>query len=172
MLSEHWQEGAQAFLNTEHKNYSESLLVDTGAFENLMGSKWLERIERIKKASRSKSSSQPVEWESLNNPIPVGGVGKDVINAKWRAKVPIALKGGKKTSYEALFLEDNGTPALLGTKALQGTNAILDLRRGRLHLYCSENENFVVTKGNSFHKMQLDHAGSGHILLPCTDYDE
>ena len=76
----------------------------------------------------------------MNNTIPVGGTGKDVITAKWRAKVPIALKGGKKTSYEALFLQDSGTPALLGTKALQGTNAILDLRRGRLHLYCGETE--------------------------------
>ena len=63
------------------------------------------------------------------------------------------MQGGKNTSYEALFLEDNGTPALLGTKALQGTNAILDLRRGRLHSYCGETENFdIVTKGNSFQK--------------------
>ena len=160
-------------MNTEQKNYGECLLVDTGAFENLVGSLWLERVERIKKASQSKSSSQPVEWEPLSNPIPVGGVGKDIITANWRAKVPIALNGGRKTSYEALFLENNGTPALLGTKALQGTNAILDLRKGRLHLYCGNTENFdIVTKGNSFQRMQLVQAKSGHILLPCTGYDE
>ena len=78
-----------------------------------------------------------------------------------------------KTSYEALFLENNCTPALLGTKALQNTNAILDQRKGRLHLYCGHTESFdIVTNGNSFQKMQLIQASSGHILLPCTGYDE
>ena len=162
----------QFYLNMS-KQDSECLLVDTGAFENLVGSKWVERLENIKNRSKSTSRFTPIHWEQLMHPVPVGGVGNDVMKANFRARVPIALKGGMKTIYDALYLESNNTPALLGTKALQKTNTILDLREGKLHMYCGNTSDIKIdAKGNGYQRMQLVQARSGHILLPCTGYDD
>ena len=119
-------------------DFGEGLLIDTGACDNLMGEKWLERVTAIHPNSRTPDNKLQIHWTKLNTPSPVGGVGKDIVHGEWRARVPISMPGNKRTLYEALYLPDNNTPALFGTKAMQRTNTILDLRAGKLHMWSGD----------------------------------
>ena len=83
------------------------------------------------------------------------------------------MPGGKKTNYEALFLADNNTPALLGTKAMQRANTILDLRDGKLHMWSGDTADIKIEAPSNtqrLQKFQLVQVSSGHLLLPCTSY--
>ena len=105
--------------------------------------------------------------------VHIGGVGNDVSTAYWKTKVPIGLRNGKRSEYKALYLENNRTPALLGTQSLRNMNAILDLREGQMFLYCGDTSDIALsTKNTAAHKLRLEVAKSGHILLPCSCFDE
>ena len=145
--------------------------MDTGAVQNLVGSDWFHRATKLLNANGLKSAD--IGWEQLERPVPVGGVGNDVNNAYWKTMVPIALRNGKRSEYKALYLENNRTPALLGTGSLRKMSAILDLREGDMYLYCGETSDIKLSsKGTPAHKLKLDVAKSGHILLPCTCFEE
>ena len=83
------------------------------------------------------------------------------------------MQGGKRITYDALYLDNKNTPAVLGAKSLQQTNAMLYLREGMLHMYCGDTSDFkIVADGKTYQKFQLVQASSGHLLLPCTAYDD
>ena len=167
------QEHIHTYLNTENKERGEHLLVDTGAAQNLVGSEWMQRARKFLPSSKEQKAD--VGWEQLNNPVPVGGVGNDVNTAHWKTIVPIALRNGRRSEYRALYLHNNRTPALLGTQSLRKMSAILDLREGEMALYCGDTSDIVLNakeESPTYHRLNLEVAKSGHILLPCSCFDE
>ena len=116
------------------------LLVDTGAFQNIAGSYWVSRVEEILK----QEGQPPIEWSKLDNPHPVSGVGKDIVYAKWNAKIPIKFPGGGRTTYNCLYMENSKCPGLLGMQSLNQTGSILDLRAGELYMYSGDTANVRI----------------------------
>ena len=142
--------------------------MDTGAFQNIAGSEWVSQMEKALK--RSKQSK--IEWKLLDRPHPVSGVGNDIVYAKWTASIPIILPGGGKTTYTCLYIDDNNCPGLLGMRALSSTGSILDLRPGKLCIYSGNTEDVEIPCRKGITKMTLEQAPSGHIMIPCGQFEK
>ena len=156
----------QIFLGESH--HGPCLLVDTGAFQNIAGSFWVQNLQKI----LSQENQPSIKWKRLDNPHPVSGVGKDIVYANWTASIPIMFPGGRKTTFNTLYMENSKCPGLLGMEALGRTQSILDLRAGKLHIYSGNTANVTidVPKGSDVQRMQLVQSSSGHILLPCAQF--
>ena len=142
------------------------LLVDTGAFQNIAGSYWVSRVEEILK----QEGQPPIEWSKLDNPHPVSGVGKDIVYAKWNAKIPIKFPGGGRTTYNCLYMENSKCPGLLGMQSLNKTGSILDLRAGELYSGDTTNVRLDIPQRSDVTRMRLEQSSTGHILIPCAQF--
>ena len=142
--------------------------MDTGAVDNICGSVWVDEV------SKYLPEGLQVGWTELPRPHPVTGVGNDTVHARWRVQVPIGLPGGPVTIYDALYIEDNNTPGLLGTSAMQQTGTIIDLRRDQMRIYSGDTSGIRIdtSRANSYSDFNLIQTQQGHILLPCTMYSE
>jgi len=111
-------ESRRAFLqSTRLEHGREGLLVDPGAFDNLVGARWVERMEKI-------AQEQGVEAtrETLPNVIGVEGVGKEAQRAKEMTSMPGAFKTLEGTvrpaRYQAPIIPDSDIPALRGHESI------------------------------------------------------
>ena len=145
-----------------------ALLIDTGAGDNICGSRFVHEVEK------HLPPRQTIGWSPLERPHPVSGVGNDTIFAKWRVNIPICLPGGDVTSYDAMYLEDNNTPGLLGTTAMQNAGTIIDLRAGQMHIYSGNTRNIVIdtSRAANFRRYNMTQSKQGHIYLPCSNFHE
>ena len=166
------QSQALTFLS---QNAEATLLVDTGAFQNLCSDKWLNRVQEA--LDRTGGSLDPlyskIIWEKLETPHPIRGVANEEVKANYRVKVPIGLPGGGLTYYEGLLLEGNNTPGLLGMSAMKKTNTVLDLRPGQMCMYsgsAADTIDITIPKNSGYKKYKLIESSGGHILLSCANY--
>ena len=104
----------------------------------------------------------------------MSGVGNDTVFAKWRVNIPICLPGGDVTSYGGMYLEDNNTPGLLGTAAMQQVGTIIDLRADSLHIYSGDTSRIRIDTSQALYHKRYDMVQSkqGHIYLPCSQFHE
>ena len=141
----------------------EALLVDPGAHDNLVGSEWVRRTERI-----LAQYGIDVVRSDMSRPAIVGGVGKGVETCAQQAAVPIMLPGGVTATYNAPIVPNSSTPALLGNKTLKRNRAIIDCATGVL-MFCGPGDVKIdAPPGTSV--MQMQFSDSGHWMLPCTEY--
>ena len=152
-----------------------TLLVDTGAFQNLCSDKWLALIQEA--LNQTGGNLDPkyskIIWEKLDTPHPIRGVANEEVKAHWKVKVPIGLPGGGLTYYEGLLLEGNNTPGLLGMSAMKKTNTVLDLRPGQMCMYsgsAADTIDITIPKNSGYKKYKLIESSGGHILLSCANY--
>ena len=69
------------------------MLVDAGAFNNLVGSQWVERMDRLnQQCGRPKNARAP-----LGRTITLGGVGKNPKESNQNIKVPTSINGDSST---------------------------------------------------------------------------
>ena len=67
----------------------EAMLVDTGALNNLVGSQWVERMDRLNQQyGRPKSTRAP-----RGRTVTLGGVGKNTHESSQSVKVPTSVDG-------------------------------------------------------------------------------
>ena len=120
-----------------------------------------------------KRAKEPgIEWVKLDKPHPVTGVGNDIVYAKWWANIPIKLPGGGRTTYKCLYMDDISCPALLGMHSLQSAGAILDLRKDHLCMYSGDTKDIKISCRGDVTKMKLEQSSTGHILLPCAQFEK
>ena len=103
----------QIFLGESH--HGPCLLVDTGAFQNIAGSFWAQKIQEI----LGQEGQPSIKWKRLDNPHPVSGVGKDIVYANWTASIPIMFPGGRKTTFNTLYMETASVQASWEWKLLE-----------------------------------------------------
>ena len=92
--------------------------------------------------------------------------------------MPVGLptsEGPVNADYSATVLPNSAVPALLGLQAMEQSKAILDLRKGKLCMWTSDNLDDIeirIKKGREGNVVQLPlvKAPSGHLILKCTDY--
>ena len=144
------------------------LLVDTGAGENICGSRF------VKEVQKNLPPGQEVTWSPMERPHPVSGVGNDTVYCEWRANIPICLPGGDVTRYSCMYLEDNNTPGLLGTTAMQQAGTIIDLRPGRMHIYSGDTRQVSIdtSRASNYRRYDLVQSKQGHIFLPCSHFKD
>ena len=145
-----------------------ALLIDTGAGDNICGSRFVKELER------HLPPGQKIGWTRMEKPHPVSGVGNDTVHAEWRVNIPICLPGGDVTVYNAMYLDDNNTPGLLGTAAMQQAGTIIDLRGKHMHIYSGNTSGISIDTRNAsnYRRYDLVQSNQGHIFMPCSNWHD
>ena len=102
------------FFGSSHQlNQGEAMLLDTGAWNNLVGSQWVERMDALNGQAGGKGSVR----SRLPHTLTLGGVGKHSQKSNHSVKVNTFISGDTST-YEATVIDNSKLPALLGVKSL------------------------------------------------------
>ncbi len=103
--------GAAYHTNTRLPGNREGLLADSGAYENIMGDRWLKRV-----TSHAEHAGKKTKVETQSGLGSVCGVGGSSNAVRSKATVPVGVKELGNTSYTGSVLDDSDVPALLGLK--------------------------------------------------------
>jgi hypothetical protein len=144
----------------------EGLLIDCGAVDDMAGNLWRGRVEVIGNSAGQGTSRAAI------SPISVEGVGDTASVASVRAKLPICLANGQQSSYKPIVVgtadKPSELPALYGLVGLRGQAAIIDCGNNRLIVPGPGGIQYTLSPGTQVHKLEV--AQSGHLLLPCCEW--
>ena len=143
----------------------ESLLVDVGAWDNLAGSRVMKRV-----IERANSAGHGCAWQKLKKTLSIEGVGKSANEATEGVTAAICLEDGTVGSFQTAVVDDSELPALLGLNSLTKLKAVIDCEHKRLLLIGPGGYKIQLSPGSKV--LQLHSAPTGHLLLPCTCWEE
>ena len=142
----------------------EGLLVDPGAFSNLMGSKWMERQAKIASDHGRQAHTLPLE-----SPLRVEGVGKLAQQCNHQGVVPLGIRELEGDGeFRAPIIPDSDVPGLLGLTSLAEKSAVLDCKGKQLIFPGPGGINMQLSPGSIV--IQLENAPSGHLLIPVSEF--
>ena len=147
-----------------------SLIVDPGAWTNLMGKVLARRLIQRAIASGHKPKQEKI------SPIHVAGVGKGHQQCDWKVECPITItNSSNQTSLHKIttpIVEGPGgeeLPGLLGLRTLESERAILDTGNRRLYLPGPGEVQIVLPPGSL--EVPLEKAPSGHLVMVIDEYE-
>ena len=153
--------------NTELTDGRQALLVDPGSYNNLSGAPWSRRTAILAGRNGFKATQK-----RRGRPLQVSGVGKDAQTCSYDCNLPIALKTIDNRGIPATFVtptvDDHALPALLGLKTLMEQRAIMDF--ANLHLAFQGPGDSKIDYCPGTDVFQMFQAPSGHLMLPCCEY--
>ena len=142
-----------------------ALLVDPGAYDNLVGSEWVEEAVQI-----AVKAGHGCAWQKLKNRLSVEGVGKDSNEATEEVTVPICLEDGETGTFTSPVIPNSKLPALLGLQSLTKRRALIDVFNRRIVFIGPGGYHLQVSPGSKTYK--LYPAKTGHLMLPCQCWKE
>ena len=157
--------------NTGLADGRQGLLIDPGAWSNLAGEIWIQKMAR-----KALDAGLKVGQNKLDKPLNVAGVGNGTNNAQWETQVPIALNNadGNVTmhAYNAPTVggEGKGLPALLGLQSMSRQNSVLEMAPGQEFLTLPGPGGYTINWSPGTTRHKLEKAPSGHLILPCDEY--
>ena len=147
-----------------------SLLFDPGSRINIIGSS-------TAKEFAAKAAGQGDTIYEDRPTLHVNGVGSGSTPCHQIGQFPIACTYDRSTSRDT-FTANIATgpsgdhlPAILGLDSLQDKDAVVVFRRGQAFLLIPGDEGFTITHGKKAKKLPLVPAPSGHLVIPCDDFD-
>ena len=160
------KDDAHTFLvKTKLSGSREGLLVDPGAFDNLVGNVWVERMTAL--CSHWQMFPKFEQMDMLG----VQGVGKASQSTCTRVTMPISMFG-MDGEYVAPMVgtadEPSDIPALLGLRSLKKFRSILDVINDKLYFIGPGDVQIILPPGSR--TMDLEISPSGHMLLPCSEF--
>ena len=142
-----------------------ALLIDPGAFDNLVGDEW------VKEATETAGQAgQGCAWQKLKNRLAVEGVGKDSNEATEEAIVPICLEDGATGTFKAPVIPRSKLPALLGLQSLTRQRVLIDVFNKQLICVGQGGYKLQLSPGSKTYKLYA--AKTGHLMLPCQNWKE
>ena len=106
----------------------------------------------------------------MKRPIDIGGVGTGNQQATHEVSVHIAMPKGLRGMFRAPIVPNSDLPALLGLDSLEKHAAVIDIKHSKLILPGPAGYRIVLSPGSV--TFDLQKAMSGHLLLPCTLWQE
>ena len=157
------------FSSTRLGDGEEGLMVDTGAYDNLCGSEWADRVAVILNQYNLKVLTSPLE-----RAVTVEGVGKVASVARTLGKFPGALKDKdgvvRRVLFESPIVPQSGIPALWGRRSLAAHRAVIDIISNTIVL-CGPGDWQGGPPPGSW-VLPLKLSMSGHLFVPCTCFEE
>lgn len=144
------------------KNSREGVLVDCGAIDNLCGDKWARRVEKLGNAA-----GQGSQWKATRA-LSVEGVGSGASTVDKEVTLPLCLMSGSVAQYHSNVVSSSELPGLLGLVSLERNSAVIDIGHQRL-IYPGPG-GFEIKLSPGSVMMALEKAESGHLLLPCSEW--
>ncbi|CAK0883471.1 unnamed protein product, partial [Prorocentrum cordatum] len=164
---ERYDETRQVFLEATRIDGKECLLIDPGAYDNLVGDRWVMRMAALAK----RACLEPTQ-RRMDQSIGVEGVGTNAQIAKEEVTMPGAAKDerGKvhQISYKAPVVPDSDIPALWGKRSLKHNRAVVDMINNKLYLCGPGRVQFTPPPGAL--TFNLEDSRSGHLLLPISHF--
>ena len=145
------------------------ILVDNGAYESMMNSNWMQDIDYSYRQQHGRYE-MPDVLTDLSTPARVwhwswSSTGRQMIS------MPIGNASYGTTSFQALVLPQGEVPALLGLRSKQERKCVLEIRRGKCHMWIAETwMTFKFrheTARKAQHCLQLREGKGGHFMLLC-----
>ena len=156
--------------STELASGKPGLLVDIGSIGNLAGDAWARTVSK----ACGRLGWRP-EVTERNRPLRVHGVGTQPSEAKHDIKLPIGIK---KDNGESLLgsvtmpvVPESGIPGLLGITSLRMKRAIIDLNDNKMYFVGPGDYDLAAALPPGTECFQCESSPSGHLLLPCTNYE-
>ena len=144
----------------------EGLIPDTGAVDDISGSEFVDR-----QALEASKHGYEVEWEKLERPKGVSGVGgKDKV-CHQRARIPCALPDKSMMKYCPAVIPTSDVPPLVGVDSMSRLNVFFGTRDGAFTMVPEgQNENIVWPEGTKH--IKCVQAPSKHWLLTVSAWNE
>ena len=154
--------------STQLSNGRLGLLVDPGAWTNLVGIKWA--LEMGKRAM--KAGHRPVQ-RRMDRPPKIHGVGEGSNRAEWEVTLPIAISEADGRAhlhqYQAPTVDGAGSelPALLGLQTMSRERGVLEMTDGEEYLTFPGPGGYTIEWAPGARRFKLERPPSGHLILPC-----
>ena len=137
----------------------EGLIPDTGAVDDITGSEFVDR-----QTLEVRKHGLDVEWESLERPKGVSGVGgKDSVCHK-RAKIPCALADKSMLKFCPAVIPESDVPPLIGVDTMSSLNVFFGTRKGTFTMVPEDANDKIIWPPGTKH-IQCVQAPSKHWLL-------
>ena len=164
--------------STQLEGSRTSIIVDPGAYTNLVGSNWAETQARLALSAGRKSYKT-----RLAAPMIIRGVGNGAQSCTDLTTIPIAIPWTpdpatpestqpRRFAFEAPVVEGAGKelPALLGLKSLTAQNAILQMGEGREMLSFPGPGGYTIEYSPGSVHIPLHRAPSGHLCFRADSF--
>ena len=149
-----------------------SIIIDPGSVGNLCGDKWAQEVARL-----AHQNGHSPSYEKRSRPLEVSGVGNGSQECHFDCTLPVAIRPTDSSeasvgSLQVPAVSGSELPGLLGLNALRKNRAVLDFTTLRLY-FCGPND-YELERGlpEGSDTFQLEIAPSGHIVLPCCEYQD
>ena len=156
---------------TQLTNGQLSVIVDPGAWTNLMGENLARQLSR-----RAVETGHRPQQVTMERPLSIQGVGSGTQQCTHEIRTPIAITDatGQTTvhSWTAPIVRESGAglPGLLGLRSLESMRAVLDMGHQELILPGRGDTEIVWPSGTV--RLPLHRAPSGHLVLVIDDFRE
>ena len=142
------------------KDGVEALLVDVGAWDNLVGDVWVGRA-----SAQAQTAGQGCVWQKLKKMLSVEGVGQKANEASDEMILPICLEDASTGTFQSAVIPESELPALLGLKSLSKFKSLIDTHNKQLIFVGPGGYSLKLSPGSKVFK--LHSAPTGHLMLPC-----
>ena len=171
MTAEYGVSPASYHIHTRLADGRPSLIVDPGSVGNLCGSAWAKEV-----AGAAFKNGQRPTYEKRPRPLRVSGVGSGAQQCTYDCNLPVALRriDNKKIVVGHINTPTVGSsdlPGLLGLTALRRNRAVLDFNTLQLHFCGPGDYTLPASLPPGTDTFQCELAPSGHVVLPCCEYD-
>ena len=147
-----------------------SLIVDPGAWTNLMGAKLARELTK-----RALRHGHTPAQEKMPVPLNVSGVGNGSQQCRFQVRCPIAIPHSdgqaRLHSLESPIVEGPGEdlPGLLGLRTLETLRAIMDTGNRILYIPGPGDVQIILPPGSQ--AIPLEKAPSGHLVMPIDNFE-
>ncbi len=144
-----------------------SVLVDPGAWTNLIGGKLAKKLAQL----AVNAGFKPRQWK-MKQPLQVAGVGNGHQTAEWCVHFPIAIldqdgETATQHAYESPVIEGLGDelPGLSGLKSMKSKRSVLEMTDGKEVLSFPGPGGYEIKGAPGTVEVPLKTAPSGHLLF-------
>jgi hypothetical protein len=158
--------------STRLEDGRQGLLVDPGAWSNLVGENWVYDL-----IAKSQKVGLDSKHRKMTEPFVVQGVGTGTNDALSEVQLPIAISdiNGRTmlNDYQAPTVGGRGKdlPALLGLESMTDHHAVLEMTEGHEYLTFPGPKGYTITWTEGTRRYKLERAPSGHLILPCDAFN-
>ena len=146
------------------------VLVDPGSVWDLAGDKWAKEAARC----AVKHERNP-RCELRKEPLNVSGVGNGSQACAYDSHLPISMRTTtgqlKQGEMHTPTIPDSELPGLLGLAALKANRAVIDCHTNKIYFLGPGDYDLEKAMPCGTDIYQAEIAPSGHMILPCGEYD-
>ena len=143
----------------------EALLIDIGAWDNLVGSEFVARA-----SAEAQSAGHGCAWQKMKRMLSVEGVGKEANTTSDEVTLPICLEDGATGTYTAPVIPSSPLPALLGLNTISKLKGLIDTHNKQIIFVGPGGYKLQLSPGSKLYK--LHSAPTGHLMLPCQSWKQ